>query len=144
MPLTRVASPATGGAPLVPLLRCPTSRRGRRLRRPARTSSVNAGRAVVGASPYNYFTNYDAIICKREKIILFRKTLNSGVAYHKEKNKPTESNLSLISLKAVSPIPLIFLIWLSLKETSRSTVSIPQRNKLLVVFGDKFKASTDK
>ena len=47
-----------------------TSRRGRRLRRPARTSSVNAGRAVVGASPYNHFTNYDAIICKRGRNIL--------------------------------------------------------------------------
>lgn len=83
-------------------------------------------------------------ICKREKSALFHKITNSRTSYHIQKNKPTESNLPLISLKVVSPIPLIFLIWLSLKETSRSTVSIPQRNRLLVVLGDKFKASTDK
>jgi hypothetical protein len=44
--------------------------RGRRLRRPARTPSVNAGRAVVGASPYNNFTNYAVSICKQSGIIL--------------------------------------------------------------------------
>ena len=31
---------------------------------------MGAQRAVVGASPYNYFTNYDAIICKRGRFIL--------------------------------------------------------------------------
>ena len=43
--------------------------RGRRPRRPVRTSSVNAGRAVVGASPYNNFTNYAVSICKLTEII---------------------------------------------------------------------------
>ena len=44
--------------------------RGRRPRRPAGTSSVSAQRAVVGASPYNNFTNYAVSICKQTEIIL--------------------------------------------------------------------------
>ena len=66
----RITSSAAGGTSLASqllsyiFLLLQFFRRGRRLRRPARTSFVTAGQAVEGASPYNHFTNYNASLRK--------------------------------------------------------------------------------